>query len=341
MRFFQSVALCVWVLVTASAAGAQTVTFKIASLAPDGSSWMQEARKGAAEIKERTDGRVSFRFYPGGTMGGDGMVLRKMRIGQLHGGVLLAGSLSGIDTNFEIYNLPLLFRSYAEVDYLRERMDRRLMDGLTGGGYVAFGFVETGFTYLMSTKPTRNFPDLRGRKAWMPENDPIAKAILDAAGLSPVPLPISDVLTGLQTGLVDTVAAPPIGAVALQWFTKAKYVTDLPITYVCGAIVISGKAFNRLNPGDREIVLEVLGKVTRTLDRRTRIDNQQAREALAKQGVTFVDPTDEARAQWRTVAAEATRNLIAAERYDPQLVAEIEGILKTYREQQAPTAPNN
>ena len=341
MRFFQSVAVCVWILVMTSTAGAQMVTFKIASLAPDGSSWMQEARKGAAEIKERTDGRVSFRFYPGGTMGGDQMVLRKMRVGQLHGGVLLAGSLSGIDTNFEIYNLPLLFRSYAEVDYLRERMDRSLMDGLAGGGYVAFGFVETGFTYLMSTKPTRSFADLKGRKAWMPENDPIAKAIMDAVGLSPVPLPISDVLTGLQTGLVDTVAAPPIGAVALQWFTKAKYVTDLPVTYVCGAIVISGKAFNRLIPSDREIVLEVLGNVTETLDKRTRTDNQQAREALVKQGVTFVDPTDEARAQWRTVAAEATGDLIAAKRYDPQLVAEIKEILKTYREQQTPTASNN
>ena len=108
-----------------------------------------------------------------------------------------------------------------------------------------------------TSKATRSFSDLEGRKTWMPENDPIAKAIMDAVGLSPVSLPISDVLTGLQTWLIDTVAAPPIGAVALQWFTKAKYVTDLPITYVYGAIVISEKAFNRLSPGDREIVFKI------------------------------------------------------------------------------------
>ena len=119
---------------------------------------------------------------------------------------------------------------------------------------MAFGLTETGFTYLMSAKPTRTFDDLKGRKAWMMQDDPVSLAIVEAAGLSPVPLPISDVLTGLQTGLIDTVAAPPVGAIALQWFTKAKYLTDLPITYVCGTTVVSAKAFNRMSaggPGDR------------------------------------------------------------------------------------------
>lgn len=332
MEFFRSIAVCVWILVTASMVGAQGVRFKIASMAPDGSSWMQEARKGAAEINERTDGRVSFRFYPGGTMGGDQMVLRKMRIGQLHGGVLLAGSLADVAPDFEIYNLPLMFRSYVEVDYVRERMDRKLIGQLAGEGYVVFGFMETGFTYLMSTKPTRSFSDLRGRKAWMPEGDPVSKAIMDAAGLSAVPLPVSDVLTGLQTGLIDTVAAPPVGAVALQWFTKATYITDLPITYIYGAVVVSEKAFSRLNAGDREIVSEVLWRVTEELDGRTRIDNQNARKALVKQGVTFVLPQDETRVRWREVAAEATDRLIALQHYDTELVAEIEGLLTAFRE---------
>ena len=119
----------------------------------------------------------------------------------------------------------------------------------------------------------RSFDDLKGRKVWMPEGDTISKAIVDAAGLSPVPLAVSDVLTGLQTGLVDTVAAPPVGAVALQWFTKAKYVTDLPVTYVYGTLVLSGKAIERLAPADRSVVREVLSNAIAELDHSARVDN--------------------------------------------------------------------
>lgn len=321
-------------LLIAPAVGAQDLRLKIATMAPDGTLWMKEMRKAAEDVKERTDGRVSFRFYPGGTMGDDSAVLRKIRIGQLHGGVVLAGSLANIDANFEIYNLPLLFRSYGEVDYVRDRMDQILIDGLETKGFVAFGFSETGFTYLLSAKPTRTFDDLKGRKAWIPQGDPVSLAIVEAAGLSPVPLPISDVLTGLQTGLIDTVAAPPVGAIALQWFTKAKYLTDLPITYICGTTVVSAKAFNRMSAGDQEIVREAFGRANRTLDETSRSDNEKARGALADQGVVFVEPTMETRAKWDDIAAVATEKLVTQRDYDPATLAMVENLVKVYRAQQ-------
>ncbi len=318
-------------LLTAPAVSAQGLRLKIATMAPDGTLWMKELKNAADDIKERTDGRVSFRFYPGGTMGADSAVLRKIRIGQLHGGVVLAGSLAVVDPDMEILNLPLLFRSYGEVDFVRERMDAKLIAGLEEHGYVSFGFTETGFTYLLSARPTRTFEDLKGRKAWMPQGDPLSYAIVDAAGLAPVPLPISDVLTGLQTGLIDTVAAPPVGAIALQWFTKAKYLTDLPITYVIGTTVISTKAFAKMSPGDQKIVREVMGRANQLLDKTSRTDNQEAREALAAQGVEFVDPPDETRAKWDEIAAKATDKLIAERGYDPAVLAEIEDLLSSYR----------
>ena len=199
---------------------AAATTLKIATLAPDGSYWMTALRESAAEISKRTDGRVEMRFYPGGTMGDDQAVLRKMRIGQLHGGGMLSGTLAARVPDLEVYGLPLLFRSYDEVDHVRGAFDARLLAELESNGLVAFGFIETGFAYLMSVDPVDSLDDLRGRKAWFPEGDAVGQAILEAAGLSPVPLPLSDVLTGLQTGLIETVAGPPVGAVALQWFTK-------------------------------------------------------------------------------------------------------------------------
>jgi len=325
------------ILLAAAFADAQSMQLKIATLAPDGSFWMEEARRAADEIGSRTDGRVGFRFYPGGTMGSDDTVLRKMRIGQLHGAALLAGSLGDLDPDFEIYNLPLIFRSYEEVDHVRRQLDQRLLSQLEDDGIVAFGLIETGFVYLMSTKATRSFADLEGRKAWIPEGDAISKAIADAAGLAPVPLALSDVLTGLQTGLIDTVAAPPVGAVALQWFTKAKYVTDLPLTYIYGTLVLSEAAFRKISPQDQSVVREALETMSSELNQRSRTDNQQAREALAKQGVTFVNPTPETEERWEEVAAEARQTLIGRQDYDRELVSEMERILDAYRGRQKST----
>jgi TRAP-type C4-dicarboxylate transport system substrate-binding protein len=318
-------------MLAVSTVGAQGARLKIATMAPDGSFWMNELRAAADEIERRTVGRVGLRFYPGGSMGSDDAVLRKMRIGQLQGGVLLAGGLATVDPNLEIYNLPLLFRNYDEVDAVRREMDPMLIARLAGKGYVAFGITETGFTYLMSAAPTRSFAELKGRKAWIPQDDAISLEIARAVGLSPVPLPISDVMTGLQTGLVDTVAAPPVGAIALQWFTKAPFVTDLPITYVCGAILISEKAFSSVGPADREIVREVLGRASAALGSRTRADNREAKKALVQQGVTFVIPSGETQEQWREIAAVATERLIAKQGYDPAVVARVRDLLADYR----------
>jgi TRAP-type C4-dicarboxylate transport system substrate-binding protein len=319
------------ILMAASSVQAQTTRLKIATMAPDGSFWMNELEEAADDIAQRTDDRVSLRFYPGGTMGGDQAVLRKIRIGQLHGGVFLAGGLAEVEPNFEIYNLPLIFNSYDEVDFVRERVDTALIERLADNGLVAFGLTETGFTYLLSAKATRTFEDLKGRKAWIPQGDQVSMAIVDAAGLSPVPLPISDVLTGLQTGLIDSAAAPPVAALALQWFTKAPYLTDLPITYVFGALAISTKAFERLSDGDQQIVRDELSAAVARLDKRTRTDNLEAMDALADQGVTLVDPTDEARSRWSEIAAEARARLIAERGFDPKLVAEVERLLAEYR----------
>jgi TRAP-type transport system periplasmic protein len=323
-------------LLAASAASAQQVQLKVATLAPDGSKWMTAARGAAEEISSRTGGRVAVRYYPGGTMGTDQAVLRKMRIGQLQGGAILIGSLTDVEPNVELYNLPLLFHDYSEVDAVRAAFDKRLLGRLADKGFEAFGFVETGFVYLMSTRAVGSFADLKGRKIWMPEGDAISQAIADAAGLSPVPLAIADVLTGLQTGLVDTVAAPPVGAVALQWFTKATYVTDLPVTYVYGTLVVTEETMSRMSEADRAVVREVLTATMAELDHGAREDNEQARQALARQGVTFIAPNDETQRRWGSVAAEATQALVDRQRYDLALLAEIQKVLEDHRAGRGP-----
>jgi len=241
-------------------------TIKIASLSPDGTFWMKHMRAGAKEIKEKTQGRVKFKFYPGGVMGNDDNVLRKIRIGQLQGGAITIGSLSQSTPDTTIYGLPYLFSSLDDAAEIRKTTDPMLSKIIEKNGFVNFGFAQGGFSYLMSKEPIRSLDDLRQRKSWIPEKSDVGLSVFRYVGVSPVPLPMSDVLTGLQTGLIDTVVTSPIGALALQWHTHIQYVTDQPLNYLAAMLIIDKKAFYKLSKVDQEIVREVMEKVYKKID---------------------------------------------------------------------------
>lgn len=315
---------------SASCFAAGTV-LKIASLAPDGTAWMKEMRAAGAEINKRTDGRVELKFYPGGVMGNDATVLRKMQIGQLQGGAVTVLALSRVFPDSQLYGLPLLFRSHAEVDYVRERMDPILIEGLARHDLVAFGLIEGGFAYLMSGTAVDSIADLKAEKVWAPEGDVITPTLFRIAGIAPVVLPLADVYTGLQTGLITAVGISASGAIALQWYAKTKYLTDLPVYYTAGALVLDRRAHGRLTPADRDLVRDVLTPVFQKLDRESRRSDESARAALKKQGIEFVRPDVAALQEFERIAAEAREEIGKQGLYTPALLKALEGHLRDFR----------
>ena len=297
--------------------------FKIATVSPDGTFWMQEMRAGAEEIKKQTQGRVIFKFYPGGVMGSDESVLRKIRIGQLQGGAVTAGSLVSINPDIAIYELPYLFESLDQVDYVRSRMDAELIETLESKGFVGFGLAEGGFSYMMSDQPLQSVADVRAKKVWLPSNHPVGESVFESAEVSAVPLPLSDVLTGLQTGLIDTIITSPIAAIALQWHTKINYVVDEPLTYFSALLVIDKKAFNKLKEEDREIVRSVMSNAFERIDEQNRKDNVAAREALINQGIKFVRLSAESANEWRLVGEKANAKLEKQNEYTERLYQDL------------------
>ena len=294
---------------------AQAKVFKIATISPDGTSWMKMMREGAQQIKQETDGRVVFKFYPGGVMGNDENVLRKMRIGQLQGGAITAGSLAAIHPDTSIYGLPFLFSSLEQVDRVRSQLDEKILTDLENKGYVSFGLAEGGFSYMMSDEKLSTVEDVRHQKVWIPSGNEVGEVVFSHAGISPVTLPLSDVMTGLQTGLIDTVITSPIGALALQWHTKINYVIDVPLTYYSALMVVSKKAFNKIKPQDQATVRRIMGEVFKKIDAQNRKDNIAARQALINQGIEFVSLKPAALHDWRQIGEEAMRELEQKNRY--------------------------
>jgi TRAP-type C4-dicarboxylate transport system substrate-binding protein len=276
----------------------QKTTIKIATISPDGTFWMNSMRAGADEIKDKTQGRVNFKFYPGGVMGNDENVIRKMRIGQLQGGAITIGSLSQFSPDTTIYGLPFLFTSLDDAVQIRKTSDPILSHLIEESGYVNFGFAQGGFTYLMSKEPINGFDDLRQQKSWLPENSDVGLSVYRYVGVTPISLPLSDVLTGLQTGLINTVITSPIGALALQWHTHVNYVVDMPLNYLTAMMIIDKKAFSEMSETDQTVVREVMTNVYKKIDEQNKLDNIDARNALTKSGVKFIKLTDTERADW-------------------------------------------
>ena len=328
-RWARSMALAL--LVVSGYAAAQTVEIKVASVAPDGSSWMREMRAGAEEIRERTDGRVAIKFYPGGIMGNDSQVLRQVRVGQLQGGAFASGGLADRYAAINLYSIPLLFRSLDEVDYVRQRMDSRLADGLERAGFVTFGFVEGGFAQMMANEPISGVEDMRRRKVWIPEGDQVNFMAMEALGLSPVVLPPTDVLTGLQTGLLDVVAASPVVALVLQWHTKVRYVTDLPVAYSMGVFALDARAFGRLSDDDQQTVRTVMEDVFGRLDEQARADNARARDVMEELGIEFVPVNSSDVMDWRTTISGIYPSLRERDEIDGEFFDELLDTLREYR----------
>ena len=317
----------------ASVEAREQYVIKLATLAPEGSLWMNIFHKINGEIKRKTDGRVKLKAYPGGVLGEDRDMLRKIRIGQIHAGGFTGMGLGLINGDIFVMEIPFLFQNYGEVDYVLARMNDHFRRGFEEKGYVLLGWSEIGFVYLLSNVPVTSVKDIKGAKVWLWEGDPIASPVLRKAGVTPIPLGIPDVLMALQTNLVDVVYASPLGAIALQWFTKVKYMTDLPLAYSLGGVLVSKRIFGKIPLNLQEIVKEVFQYHSSFLNVRTRSDNEEAIRVMAKQGIKIVTPTAEGTEQFKQISLEAIDEL-GSKVFSKDVLAEVRVHINQYRKGQ-------
>ncbi len=262
---------------------------KFAIVAPEGSTWAKVVHDWNEELKQRTGGEVSFKIYAGGVQGDESDVIRKMKVGQLDAAGFTGLGLGIINPEVRILELPFLFNDHREVDAVTRDIQPKLEEGFKKKGFLLLGWAEAGFVNIFSTKPIRTIEDLKGVKMWMWEADPLVKALCDEFDIVPIPLALTDVLTSLQTNLIDAAYAPPLGAIALQWFTRTKYYTKDRLSNSTGAFLITARALGKLTPSQQHVLRETAKKYSKIIVERTRADNAKSYGALDQAGLKAVE----------------------------------------------------
>lgn len=310
---------------------AESVALKFASLAPEGTSWMRQMHLLAQELADSTDGRVRIKFYPGGVAGDERDVLRKMRIGQIHASGFTGNGLGEILPAVRLLETPFLFSNLAEYDTVLANVSDTLRMSFREKGYELAGWASVGMVHLFSKRPIASVEDLRKSRPWVWETDPLAAALFRKLDISPIPLPLPQVLTSLQTGIIDVAYASPAGAVSLQWFTRVNYMTDLPLTHSMGGVVISQHFLDRVSSHDRATTLRLFDRHLRELEPVTREEADQSLGVLQEEGLQFIAVRPEAVASFTEIGAQLRQEL-ADELYPAWLLQRVERTLLRIRQ---------
>ncbi len=304
------------------AQAAPRYTLKFATLIPKGTGPMKALERWADTVEARSGGRLKLRFYPGGIQGDEPQVLKKIRFGQLQGATFTGYGIGRIYSPARILEFPFLFDSYAEIDAVREQLMPEFRQGFRKNGYELLGWAELGFIHFFSRKPIRSLEDLRRHRVWIWEGDRLSEVWFKAAHISPIPLSIADVYTSLSTGLIDTVYATPLAAAALQWATKAPYMTDVPMADGIGAVVVSERFFRRLPKDLQDLLRETGAAVGAELTRISREDNDKILAVLEAHGLErTMDMQDIDPVELRRLSTQAA-DALAAEGYIPRRLFE-------------------
>jgi TRAP-type C4-dicarboxylate transport system substrate-binding protein len=303
---------------------------KMGTLAPEGSSWMKTFNTLTTEVMKKTENKVQFRIYPGGVLGDEMDMLRKLKIGQIQAVALTSAGLSTLFREMDVLQVPFLFQTYEEVDTVLKKMDSFFRKGFEDNGYILLGWSEAGFVYLMSTLPISSVADLKKGKVWVWEESPMSKAIFDEAGVKAIPLTVPDVLVGLQTGLVDVVYAPPTGAISLQWFTKVKYLTDFPLVYLAAGVVVKKDIFKQISQTSQNFILESFQQHLDQLKAVTRNENRDAVKVMVKNGVKIITPPKDQIDEYKRLSNKAMGH-ISGQTFSKKVLDEVTSLLESYR----------
>lgn len=307
-------------LLPAAVVDAQTVLIKMGTVAPEGSPWHQILQQMGQDWRNISGGKVQLRIYPGGVLGDEPDMIQKMRIGQLQAVALSGSGLSRLEPAVACLQIPMMIESYAELDYIRDRIAPRLEQAIEQKGYIVLNWGDAGWVHFFTKTPARKLDDIRRMKLFTMAGDADALELYQSAGFRPVPLATTDMLPALQTGLIEAFDVPPLLAMLNQWFGVAPYMLDLKWAPLVGATIVSKRTWERIPEPARTEMREAARRAGVRLRGEIRKMGDDAVEAMKKRGLKVIALDAATLAEWRREVEAAypklRGRLVPAELFD-------------------------
>ncbi|MBP1633570.1 MAG: dicarboxylate transporter-DctP subunit [Acidobacteria bacterium] len=327
-RSFLAAAAAACLFALGAPASAQVI--KVGTVAPEGSPWHDMLLDLNARWKKVSGGKVSLRIYPSGTQGDEPDMIRKMRIGQLQAAALTNAGMETIATEMNALSIPFLFETWEEVDYVRDRVAPRLKKALEDKGFVVLTWGDAGWVHFFSVTPAPRPSDLQKLVLFTWGNDPRTEEMYTDAGFRVMPLAATEILQSLQTGKIQAFPAPPIAALASQWFGAAKNMTAVKFAPVIGGAIISKAAWDRIDPALQPQLLKEAEEVGAIYKPKIRKLEGEAIAAMQKYGLKVVTVTPDVEREWKQLAEKVYPRLrggyLRVQDFD-----EVTGLVKEYR----------
>ena len=277
---------------------AKKIVIKMATLAPEGTEWHGLLVELGQEWKKATNGDVRLRIYPGGVVGDERDMVRKIRIGQIHGAAITTEGMTEVNQYFTAFNYPLLFQDYDDVDFVRNQLNDELYNESEKNGFKLLTMVDVGWVYWFSTDPVYTPSDLKRTKIWTWAGDYKAVQLYEENGFQPIPLTTLDILSGLQTGMINSLGLNTMYALAQQIFGIADNMLDMKWGNLTGAIVVDMRVWNKLKPEYQKLMLNISKNIGKRFQDKNRYGSDAAVNVMKKYGLKVNKPSSEQLTEW-------------------------------------------
>jgi TRAP-type C4-dicarboxylate transport system substrate-binding protein len=290
------------VLAALPMARAQNVTVKLATLAPEGSSWHLILKEMGEEWSKVSNNRVKLRIYPGGVVGDEAEMISKIRLGTIHAAAVTTMGLAEVDRGVQALCIPMLYRSDAELDYVRARLAPKLEARMEAKGFVVLTWGEAGWVHFFTKTPAVRPDDLKKLKMFTWAGDNSTLDLWKSAGFTVVPLASTDIMPGLQTGMINAFATPPVAALSFQWYSLALNMTDVRWAPLVGATILDKRSWEKIPADAREAIRTAARKAGERIQADVRKGALEAVKAMKDHKLNVVSVPDDAVAEWRSAA---------------------------------------
>ncbi len=291
-------------VISISGLSAKKMKIKMATLAPEGTEWHGLLVKMGQEWRDATDGQVNLRVYPGGVVGDERDMIRKMRIGQIHGAAITSEGLTEVNPQYSVFFIPMLYQDFSDLDLLYEKLGNDLVSNSEKNGFKVLLMVDVGWVYWFTSEPIRTPEDLRQQTIFSWAGDYRTAALWEKSGFQVVPLAMTDMLSGLQTGMVNAMAFNPMYVLSQQSFGITKYMLDMKWGSLSAAVVLDIRTWNKIDPIHQERMEEIAKNISVDFQKKNRIESDSAIDAMKEYGLTVTKPTESEFEEWKSVVEE-------------------------------------